>query len=69
MVDKCQGVFVYLPEPNATEVVSSFTSELNLSYLVKEDEYANDQAIPSQMMTKWDEKEKKFVTTAYDEYM
>jgi len=70
VLDKCERVKVYLAKNLETDIVSSMVSELNISYLVDDDDnYAKDYPVTEQFLTRFDPKLNRFVTKPQDIFM
>jgi adenylyl cyclase-associated protein len=69
VLDKSEYVKVYLAKNLETDIVSSKVTELNVSYLQEDDDFAKEFPVTEQFITKWDSKAKKFVTKPLDIFM
>jgi len=70
VLDKCERVKVYLAKNLETDIVSSMVSELNISYLLDDDDnYAKDYPVTEQFLTRFDAKLNRFVTKPQDIFM
>jgi adenylyl cyclase-associated protein len=70
VLDKCERVKVYLAKNLETDIVSSMVSELNISYLLDDDDnYAKDYPVTEQFLTRFDPKLNRFVTKPQDIFM
>jgi len=68
-LDNCQYVKLYLATNVETDIVSTKVTELNVSYIEKDDEYAKETPITEQFITRWDPKVKRFVTKPLELFM
>jgi hypothetical protein len=58
-----------LSHKEGIDIISSKTSELNITYLNEAGEYQKDTPVTAQLITKWDPETKKFVTKPYDMFL
>mmetsp|Transcript_27028 Transcript_27028/g.23931 ORF Transcript_27028/g.23931 Transcript_27028/m.23931 type:complete len:107 (-) Transcript_27028:207-527(-) len=68
-VDKSEGVKVYLGKRLETDIVSSKVTELNISYLQEDGEFAKETPVTEQFVTRWSDKQGKFVTEPLEMFM
>ena len=68
-IDNCFSVKIYLAKERNVDIITSKSSDVNITYIQDDGSYAKDTPITTQFITQYDYEQNKFITKPYEMFI